>query len=292
MEDGGRPNIVDFFPILAPLDPQGVQARMSIYFIKLFKIIDGIIEERMCSRDSKIDSGSEVGNDVLDSIISNVGATSQLSRNEIRHLFLDLFIAGIETTVVTVEWVMAELLRNPDKLEKVREELCQAIEEDAILEESHISKLPYLQAVVKETFRLHPPGPFLVPRKCDEDACIAGFLVPKDAQVLVNVWAMGRDPTIWEKPNIFLPERFLNCEINFKGQNFELIPFGAGKRMCPGLPLAHRSVHLIVASLLHNFEWKLPDGLTFEHINMKEDFGLSLKRAQPFRLQAISIKLF
>nr|AFK46728.1 unknown [Lotus japonicus] len=243
----------------------------------------------MCSRVSKIDSGSEVANDVLDSILCNVEAT-QLSRNEMTHVFLDLFIAGIDTTVVTVEWAMAQLLRNPDKLKKTREELCQAIGEDETLEESHVSKLPYLQAVVKEIFRLHPAIPLLVPRKCDEDVTISGFQVPKDAQVIVNLWAIGRDPTIWENPDMFLPERFLDCEVNFKGHNFELIPFGAGKRICVGMPLADRAVHLMLASLLHNFEWKLADGLTPDHMNMKEQFGLSLKRVQPLRVQAISLK--
>jgi cytochrome P450 len=115
---------------------------------------------------------------------------------------------------------------------------------------------------------------------------ILGFNVPKNAQVLVNVWAMGRDPTIWKNPNVFMPERFLECDVNYKGNNFELIPFGTGKRICPGLPLAHRIVHLMVASLLRNFEWTLADGLIPENMNMDEQFGLSLKRVQPLRVQA------
>jgi (E)-8-carboxylinalool synthase len=185
---------------------------------------------------------------------------------------------------------MAELLRNPSNMAKARTELSKAIGKDEIVEESDISKLPFLQAVVKETFRLHPPAPLLVPHKCDESVNILGFNVPKNAQVIVNVWAMGRDPTIWKNPNMFMPERFLECDINYKGNHFELIPFGAGKRICPGLPLAHRSVHLIVASLLHNFEWILADGLKSEQMNMEERFGLSLKRVQPLRVQATSIK--
>jgi cytochrome P450 len=184
---------------------------------------------------------------------------------------------------------MAELLRNPDKLTKARKELCQIIDKDETIEESHISKLPFLQAVVKETLRLHPPIPLLLPHKCDENVNILGFNVPKNAQVLVNVWAMGRDSTIWENPNIFMPERFLECDINYKGNNFELIPFGAGKRICPGLPLAHRTAHLMVASLLHKFEWNLADGLMPQHMNMDEQFGLTLKRVQFLRVQAISL---
>ncbi|AES79998.1 putative geraniol 8-hydroxylase [Medicago truncatula] len=287
MEEAGKPNISDFFPILRPLDPQGLYARMTNHMKKLCEIFDGIIEERIRSRSSKV---VEVCNDVLDSLLNiNIGeATSELSRSEMVHLFLDLFVAGIDTTSSIIEWIIAELLRNPDKLTKVRKELCQTIGKGETIEESHIFKLPFLQAVVKETFRLHPPIPLLLPHKCDELVNILGFNVPKNAQVLVNVWAMGRDPTIWKNPDMFAPERFLECDINYKGNNFELIPFGAGKRICPGLPLAHRTMHLMVASLLHNFEWNLADGLIPEQLNMDEQFGLTLKRVQPLRVQAIS----
>lgn len=185
---------------------------------------------------------------------------------------------------------MAELLRNPEKLAKARKELHQVIGKDVTIEESHILKLPFLRAVVKETLRLHPPAPLLLPHKSDEVVEISDFIVPKNAQILVNVWGMGRDPSIWENPNLFVPERFLESEIDFNGHDFELIPFGAGRRMCPGLPLAHRAVHLMVGSLLHNYEWKLADGLMPEHMNMKEQYGLTLKRIQPLRVQAISTK--
>ncbi|RDX91584.1 Geraniol 8-hydroxylase, partial [Mucuna pruriens] len=152
------------------------------------------------------------------------------------------------------------------------------------------SKLPFLRAVVKETFRLHPPVPLLVPRKCDEMVTISGFMVPKNEQIIVNAWALGRDPTISKDPKIFMPERFLESEIDFKGHDFELIPFGTGKRICPGLSLAHRTMHLIVASLVHNFEWKLADGLMPEHMDMNEQYGITLKRLQPLRVQPIPIK--
>ncbi|AES79992.2 putative geraniol 8-hydroxylase [Medicago truncatula] len=287
-ELSGTSNIADFFPILRPLDPQRLYAKMAIHLGSLCEIIGGIIEER---RASKIDS-DQVCNDVLDSLLNNDGETifDQLSPKEMFHLLPDLFAAGIDTTSSTIEWIMVELLRNPSNMTKARTELSKVIGKDEIIEESDIFKLPFLQAVVKETFRLHPPAPLLVPHKCDESVNILGFNVPKNAQVIVNVWAMGRDPTIWKNPNMFMPERFLECDINYKGNHFELIPFGAGKRICPGLSLAHRNVHLIVASLLHNFEWILADGLKSEHMNMEERFGLSLKRVQPLRVQVTSIK--
>ncbi|CAK8542256.1 unnamed protein product [Lathyrus sativus] len=290
MEEAGKPNFSDFFPILRPLDLQGVYANVTNYVKKLYKIFDEIIEERISSRSTKGDS-EDVYNDVLDSLLksNNIGETAlELSRDEMMHLFMDLFVAGIDTTSSTIEWIMTELLRNPEKLTKAKKELCQEIGKDEVIEESHIIKLPFLQAVVKETLRLHPPAPFLLPHKCDESVNILGFNVPKNAQILVNVWAMGRDSTIWKNPNMFIPEIFLECDINYKGNSFELIPFGASKRICPGLPLAQRSVHLMVASLLHNFEWKLIDGLKPEDMNMEENFGLTLKMVQSLRVQATS----
>ena len=116
-----------------------------------------------------------------------------------------------------------------------------------------------------------------VKERCKKGEVI-GFCERKMQKILVNVWAIGRDPTIWENPEMFMPERFLECEIDFKGHDFELIPFGTGKRICPGLPLAHRSMHLMVASLVHNFEWKLADGLVPENMNMEEQYGISIKR--------------
>ncbi|CAL5192571.1 unnamed protein product [Lathyrus oleraceus] len=289
MEEAGKPNVSDFFPILRPLDPQGLYTRMTNHMKKLCEIFDKIIEERIRSRSSTVNYSEDVCNDVLDSLLKNKikETSSELSRNEMVHLFLDLFVAGIDTTSSIIEWIMAELLRNPEKLIKARKELSQTIDKDEIIEESHISKLTFLQAIVKETFRLHPPIPLLLPHKCDGIVNILGFNVPKNAQVLVNIWAMGRDSTIWKNPNVFLPERFLECDVNYKGNNFELIPFGAGKRICPGLPLANRTVHLVVASLIHNFEWNLADMVMPEEINMDEKFGLTLKRVQPLRVQAI-----
>ena len=201
----------------------------------------------------------------------------------------DLFVAGTDTTSSTLEWAMAELLHNPEKLLKARVELLQTIGKDKQVKESDITRLPFVQAVVKETFRLHPVVPFLIPHRVEEDRDIDGLTVPKNAQVLVNAWAIGRDPNIWENPNSFVPERFLELDMDVKGQNFELIPFGAGRRICPGLPLATRMVHLMLASLIHSCDWKLEDGITPENMNMEDRFGITLQKAQP--LKAIPIRV-
>ncbi|MED6225403.1 hypothetical protein PIB30_093370 [Stylosanthes scabra] len=267
MEEIGRPNVVDFFPIMRMLDPQ---------------------EERIQRRALEVESNGR--KDLLDSLLDlMLEDNSELSRSQVLHLLMDLFNAGIDTTSSMIEWTMTELVRNPKELRKVREELHQVLgKEQQQIEESHILKLPFLRAVVKETFRLHPPAPFLLPHKSSsqEDIELCGFMVPKNAQVWVNVWGMGRDSSIWTNPNEFMPQRFLenNNNIDFRGNDFELIPFGAGRRICPGLPLASRSVHIVLASLLYGYDWKLPNELEAEGIDMSENFGITLHKAQPLQI--------
>ena len=198
-------------------------------------------------------------------------------------------MAGTDTTSATVEWAMAELLRSPEKMARARAELREIIGEEETVRESDISRLPYLQAIVKETFRLHPAAPLLVPHKAEADVEINGYVVPKNARIIVNVWASGRDSGTWSDPETFSPERFLHSEIDARGQHFELIPFGAGRRICPGLPLAYRMVHLMVAAFVHNYDWKLEDEMKPEDMDMEEKFGATVQKAMP--LNAIPVKL-
>lgn len=190
-------------------------------------------------------------------------------------------MAGTDTTASTFQWAMAELLRNPKVLSKARAELNHIIGKGKQIEESDIARLPYLQAVVKETFRLHPAAPLLLPRKAETDVEIGGFKIPKGAQIMVNAWAIGRDSGTWEDPNEFKPERFLGSEIDVRGRNFELIPFGAGRRICPGMPLAIRMLHLMLGTLIHSFDWKLEDGK--KDVDMDDKFGITLEMARPLR---------
>ncbi|XP_034708851.1 cytochrome P450 76T24-like [Vitis riparia] len=198
-------------------------------------------------------------------------------------------MAGTHTTSSTIEWAMTELLHKPKTRVKDRSELEEVLGKGTRVQESDTAKLPYLQAVVKETFRLHPPVPLIIREEAGMNSEICGYTVPKSAQVLINVWAIGRDPTTWSDPNEFAPERFLGSEIDVKGQDFELIPFGAGRRICLGLPLAHWMVHLMLASLLHSFDWKLQGDMKPEEMDMSQKFGVSLQKAQP--LLAIPIKV-
>ncbi|KAG8100957.1 hypothetical protein GUJ93_ZPchr0297g40545 [Zizania palustris] len=164
---------------------------------------------------------------------------------------------------------------------KACDELARVIGERKRVDESEIDQLPYLQAIVKETFRLHPPVPFLVPRKANMTTRIMGYTIPKGAKVLINVWTMGRNENIWQEPEKFMPERFLGRTVGFSGGDLELIPFGAGRRICPGMPLAIRMVHVLLASLLIHFKWRLPDEVERNGIDMTERFGLTLSKAVP-----------
>lgn len=184
---------------------------------------------------------------------------------------------------------MAELIKNPESMEKVVEELEGIVLNQDSVKESNLLKLSYLQACIKETLRLHPPAPLLLPHRASETCQVMNYRIPKDAQVLVNVWAIGRDPSIWDEPLKFKPERFLNsAAMDFnKGNDFELLPFGAGRRICPGLSMAARHVPSVLASLIHCFDWSLPqakDDHQQQQLDMNEKFGVTLQKEKPLLL--------
>ncbi|KAK9934409.1 hypothetical protein M0R45_021555 [Rubus argutus] len=283
MEEIAKPNLADYFPLLRKVDPQGIRRRMTYYFQKTILIFDRMIQQRLESRKG---NSYVTTNDMLDTLLNIIeDKREDINMPEIQHLILDLFGAGTDTSSTTMEWAMAELLRNPKVLSKAQAELERVIGKGKLVEESDIAQLPYLKAIIKETFRVHPTVPLLLPRKAAADVEIGGYIVPKGAQVLINAWAIGRDPNTWDNPNLFRPERFLGLEneIDFTGRNFELIPFGGGRRICPGLPLAKRMLPSMLGSLINCFDWKLENGVVLETMNMKEKFGLSLQMAQPLR---------
>ncbi|XP_048428075.1 geraniol 8-hydroxylase-like [Pyrus x bretschneideri] len=289
MEEAGKPNLADYFPVLKKIDPMGIRRRLANHFQKMIDLIHRMITQRLESRKSR---DYVITNDMLDTLINiSEEKNEDMDMDETEHLFLDLFGAATDTTSSTLEWAMAELLRNPEKLSLAQAELKQIIGKGKLVEESQIAQLPYLQAIIKETFRLHPVAPFLIPRKAEADVEICGYIVPKGAQVLVNAWAIGRDPNVWDNANLFMPGRFFGSEIDVLGRNFELIPFGGGRRICPGLPLAMRMLNLMLGSLINSFDdWKLEDGVTPNTLNMDQKFGLTLQKAQPLKVVPILYK--
>eukprot|EP01018_Ginkgo_biloba_P010776 Gb_08446 [translate_table: standard] len=178
-----------------------------------------------------------------------------------------------------LEWAMSEMLLNPSLMKKVQDELESIVGLNRMVEESDLPQLEYLKAVVKESLRLHQPGPLLIPHEAREDCIVGGYNIPRKARIIVNAFALGTDPNSWEDPEMFKPERFIGSRIDVKGQNFEVIPFGSGRRGCPGQQLATTVVEYALASLLHCFDWRLPNGMKAEDLSMKEKFGLSISRA-------------
>ncbi|THG18010.1 hypothetical protein TEA_001405 [Camellia sinensis var. sinensis] len=247
MEHIGTPNLSDYFPVLKKIDPQGIRRQTTSDFGRLIVVFDSLIDQRL---ELKKTQGCLSSNDVLDAFLNISGddQSDSIDRTHIQHLLLDIFIAGAETTSSTMEWAMAEILHNPKTLFEAGVELEKTIGKGKQVKESDIPQLPYLRAIVKETFRRHPIVPLLLPRKVEVDVEVCGFTVPKGTQVLVNAWGIGHDPR---------------------------------RRICPGLPLAMRMLHLMLGSLINSFDWKLVDGISLEDMNMEEKFGLTLKMAQP-----------
>ncbi|TVU45128.1 hypothetical protein EJB05_04601, partial [Eragrostis curvula] len=288
----GLPNLSDFFPEIARLDPQGLRRRIEGLLQRLHAMIDHQIERRLRERAE----GEPAKKNFLDVLLDYCSAEDGrgFQRQTLLSLISDLFNAGTDTTAATVEWAMAELLLHPSSMARARDELAQVLGSKQEIEESDIGQLKYLQAIVKETFRLHPPAPFLLPHLAETATQVRGYTVPKGARILVNVWAIGHDAEVWPEPEKFMPERFLladdKLEVDFRGRDFELLPFGSGRRMCPGMPLATRMAHLMLASLLHRFEWSLPAHVHKNGgLDMTERLGLNLSMATPLQAMATPI---
>ncbi|KAG0473195.1 hypothetical protein HPP92_015052 [Vanilla planifolia] len=308
-----KPNVADFYPVLAPLDPQGLGRRYK----RINEWIDGYLNRIVQSRIKEM-ADKEVkkkAKDPLETLLKHMQAGDpQLSSfrvADLRNLFavvlevyngkifqeeglieliggtiegnsLGIIGASTDSNTTTIEWVMAELLYEPDRMRKAQQELDTVVGKDRVVEESDIPQLRYLGAVLKETLRLHSPSPLLVPRRTSSNCTAGGFSIPAGTAVIINAWAIHRDPSRWEDPEEFKPERFLpegreQCEF-LGGNEFGYLPFGAGRRACPGMALAERLMLFSLASLLHSFEWLLPEGA---HLELADTFGIALRKTEP-----------
>ena len=192
-----------------------------------------------------------------------------------------MFAAGTDTTYTVLEWAMAELLKRPVILQKLQAEVRSVVGNRTNITEEDLGHMNYLKAVIKETLRFHPPIPMLVPRESMRDIKLNGYDIATGTQVLVNAWAIATDPSSWDQPFEFKPERFLNSSIDFKGHDFQFIPFGAGRRGCPGILFAMAVNEIILASLVHQFDWSLPGGAAGEDLDMSETAGLAIHKKSP-----------
>ncbi|VAH39954.1 unnamed protein product [Triticum turgidum subsp. durum] len=201
-----------------------------------------------------------------------------LTAHTIKAVMADLFVAGSETSATMLQWAMSELLKNPRVMQKVQGEVRRVLSEQGKVTEESLRNIHYLHLVIKETLRLHPALPLLLPRECRSPCQVLGFDVPVGATVLVNAWAIGMDPMHWDKPEEFMPERFEFNTVDFKGGDFEYTPFGAGRRMCPGMTFGLANMELALASILYHFDWELPHGMAVADLDMAEVVTVTSRR--------------
>eukprot|EP00262_Sarcandra_glabra_P000670 TRINITY_DN1080_c0_g1_i3.p1 TRINITY_DN1080_c0_g1~~TRINITY_DN1080_c0_g1_i3.p1 ORF type:complete len:503 (-),score=81.31 TRINITY_DN1080_c0_g1_i3:72-1580(-) len=279
-------NIVDFFPSLGFVSViTGLKFRLEKSLATLDRILGKIIEEHRLTT-NKVEHKDE---DLIDVLI-RVQEESGLTNNNLKAIILDMFIGGTDTSSTIIDWVMAELMRHPRVMEKAQREVREVLGGKKKVEESDLKELNYLKLIIKETMRLHPPLPLLLPRESIERCEINGYEIPNKTRVFINAWAIARDPKHWENPNDFYPERFQDNLIDFNSQNFEFIPFGGGRRRCPGDVFGLASVDLALANLLYYFDWSLPDGMKPEDLDMSENLGIV--SARKFSLDLVPISHF
>ncbi|KAK6129775.1 hypothetical protein DH2020_036482 [Rehmannia glutinosa] len=269
--------IADLFPSSKILNTLSWgKLRLLMLRRKLDVILDDIINEHK----ENLGNG-EFGNEDLVDVFLRIEESGELEfpigNDNIKAVLFDMFSAGTETSSTTIDWTMAELMRNPRVMAKVQAEVREVFNGNKIIEENDVQKLKYLKLVIKETLRLHPALP-IIPRASREEQEINGYTIPSKVKVFVNVWEMQRDPKYWTNPEYFEPERFENLAVDFVGSDFQYLPFGAGKKMCPGMTFGLASVELPLAQLLYNFNWKLPDGGKPESLDMIENPGLTATR--------------
>lgn len=197
-------------------------------------------------------------------------------------LLKDMFLGGTDNNATTMEWAMAELAKNPNLMRKAQEEVRRVVGNKPKMEEADIDQMGFLKCVVKETFRFH--APVMLTRESIVGTKLEGYDIPPKTRVMINTWAIQRDPKSWERPEEFVPERFVNNSVDLKGHHRKFTPFGAGRRGCPGIMFAMAEIEYVLANLLCWFDWKLPPGQTVEDLDMSDAFGLVIRKKVPLRL--------
>ncbi|KAF7815926.1 cytochrome P450 71D10 [Senna tora] len=281
-------SLVDLFPSISVLQGlTGFRAKVERLHREMDRILENVVRdhrEKGLKRKEGFDEGEEDLVDVLLRLQRQGDLEHPLSDSVVKATILDIFSAGSDTAFTTIEWAMSELMKNLRAMKKAQSEIRKVYGTKGHVDESSIDELKYLKCVIKETLRLHPPIPLLLPRECSERCEINGFEIPLKSKVIVNAWAIGRDPDHWIEADRFYPERFLDSSVHYKGGDFEFIPFGAGRRICPGITFGVAGIELSLANFLFHFDWKMPYGNEPEELDMSESFGLSVKRKQDLML--------
>ncbi|KAK7291445.1 hypothetical protein RIF29_06591 [Crotalaria pallida] len=284
MSISGAFNLADYVPWLGVFDLQGLTQRSKKIHKALDKMLNAMIDEHQVAP-------TEQGHfkDFIATLLSLMDQPNHpdneqaniIDRSSIKGIVFDMIIGSSETSANVIEWALSELLRHPRVMAKLQNELENVVGINNMVKEIDLSKLSYLDMVVKESLRLYPVVPLLAPRECMEDVMIEGYLINRRSRIIINAWAMGRDPKVWsDNAEVFYPERFINSNIDFKGQDFQLIPFGSGRRGCPGIVMGLAIVKFVLAQFVHCFNWELPYGIVDQELDMNEKFGLSIPRAR------------
>ncbi|KAJ6906250.1 cytochrome P450 84A1-like [Populus alba x Populus x berolinensis] len=292
----GAFNVADFFPWLGWVNAQDFNKRLARARDSLDGFIDTIIDEHIAKKNNSKgldarDEDEEVDSDMVDGLLAFYSedaskhdfdeskSTVKFNKDHIKALIMDVMFGGTETVASAIEWAIAELMKSPEDLKKVHQELMDVVGLNRTVHESDLEKLIYLKCAVKETLRLHPPIPLLL-HETAKDTVLNGYRIPARSRVMINAWAIGRDPNAWEDPDKFNPSRFLDGKApDFRGMDFEFLPFGSGRRSCPGMQLGLYALELAVAHLLHCFNWELPHGMQPAELDMNDVFGLTAPRA-------------
>ncbi|GLJ22391.1 hypothetical protein SUGI_0421480 [Cryptomeria japonica] len=270
----GEVNIGEFVPYLDWMDLQGVKRRMKKLHNSFDGVVKKIIEEHQ-QRRREFHKESET-KDIIDVLLEMESLDGrEITEENIKAIVFDMFVAGVESTSTTLGWVMSLVIKNTVVAKKMQEEIESVVGRERIVNEDDVVSMEYVQCVVKETLRLYPAVPLMIPHESTEDCTVGGYFIPERSRLIVNAWAIGRDPSLWEDPLEFRPERFMGKDVDLaRGKDwFDMVPFGAGRRGCPGANMAIVNINLLSAQLLHCFEWSVEGDL-----DMSEQGGASIPR--------------
>ncbi|XP_051136494.1 cytochrome P450 736A117-like [Andrographis paniculata] len=271
--------IGEFVPWLAWINNlNGFNAALDRYAKEKDEILDAVIEYHLNGDDRP--SRGENFVDILLDIYKGKNPGLSIDLISVKGVIIDIFGAGSDTSSITLTWAMTELIRHPSVMKKLQDEVRDVMKGEQHISDEKLQKMPYLKAVIKETLRLHPPIPIYF-RCSRQHVNLMGYEVEPNAPVLINAWALGRDPSCWNDPEEFIPERFSNSSVDFKGFDFCLLPFGAGRRMCPGLAFAVISIEHTLANFMQKFDWALPDGARGEEVSVEEKPGMTVGKKDP-----------
>ncbi|XP_076939135.1 cytochrome P450 93A3-like [Bidens hawaiensis] len=275
----GAFNLSDHIWICKNLDLQGFEKKSKDIRQRFDALFEMIITDHQVTRKQEKREARDLL-DILLHISADESMEIKLTRENIKVFILDILVAGTDTSAISIEWALAELINHPNIMRKAVEEIDKVIGKNRLIQESDIPHLPYLQAIVKESLRLHPTVP-LIQRISKQDCTVGGYHIPANTTALINVWSLDRDPTHWESPLEFRPERFEGTQLDVRGQHFHLLPFGTGRRMFPGISLGLLMVHVTLGAMIQCFEWKAGKNGNLATVDMEEGIGITLPKANP-----------